>query len=328
MAAKPLISIIIPVYNVEDYIGECLSSIPLSIAEKLEIIVVNDGTQDNSMSVAKEFANKNAELNISLLNKENGGLSSARNMGILAATGKYIVFLDSDDMLEAVQFTKLVDLLQNSDSDIVIGDYYKFQNYEITPVFRNFEIKTLNSDSRMEAQRIFSSDYECVVWINAYKTDFIVSNKLFFTNGIYHEDVCWMPSVISTASSFCFSGLSWYIYRIREGSIMTTFNPKKDLDKFICGASIYNDAENTDSPELRNKLFKIANDCFRTPLRNLYKYSETDAEKIITEAEKYTFLLKKPVSLQNIIRHTAVRMLGVSGFSSIGRYFKKIKKRH
>ncbi|MCI7189013.1 MAG: glycosyltransferase family 2 protein [Fusobacterium mortiferum] len=119
---QPKISVIIPVYGVEKYIRQCLESIINQTYKNLEIIVVNDGTKDNSMKIVEEYL---SDERIKIINKQNGGLSSARNRGIEEATGDYISFIDSDDWIDLNMYKELCSQL--IDEDILI---YRFFNYD------------------------------------------------------------------------------------------------------------------------------------------------------------------------------------------------------
>lgn len=115
------VSIIIPVYGVEKYISQCLESVINQSYENIEIIVVNDGTKDNSMKIVEEYL---LDERIKIINKENGGLASARNRGIEEATGEYIYFLDSDDWIEVNTIEVLVE--ESNNLDIIYSNFWYF----------------------------------------------------------------------------------------------------------------------------------------------------------------------------------------------------------
>lgn len=118
------LSVVVPIYNVEDYLAKCLDSIMNQTFSDFECIMVNDGTKDNSDKIALEYQNKDSRFK--LLNKANGGLSDARNAGMEIAKGKYIYFADSDDFLELDLFEKCIAKLEATDSDMVIFDVYQY----------------------------------------------------------------------------------------------------------------------------------------------------------------------------------------------------------
>ena len=119
--SKPLISVIVPVYNVEQYLPKCIDSILAQTYENLEIILVEDGTKDSSGVICDEYAAKDARIRV--IHKENGGLSSARNAGMEIARGEYFGFVDSDDWIEPEMYENLMALAQKYDADVFVKGY-------------------------------------------------------------------------------------------------------------------------------------------------------------------------------------------------------------
>ena len=119
MSTNPLISVIVPVYNVEKYLGKCVDSILAQTYENLEIILVEDGTKDNSGAICDAYAAKDSRIRV--IHKENGGLSSARNAGMDIARGEYFGFVDSDDWIEPKMYETLLNLAEKYHADLVCG---------------------------------------------------------------------------------------------------------------------------------------------------------------------------------------------------------------
>lgn len=117
------VSVIVPVYNVEEYIEECIESIVNQTLKEIEIIIVNDGTKDNSMKKIEKYL---SDSRIVIINKENGGISSARNAGLKIARGEYVTFIDSDDFIKITMLEKLYD--QTSDFEIIFSDFIFYNN--------------------------------------------------------------------------------------------------------------------------------------------------------------------------------------------------------
>ena len=117
-----MLSVVVPVYNVEEYIYECIESILNQDIDGVEIIVINDGSTDNSLKIVKSFNDER----IRIIDKENGGLSSARNVGLKEAVGEYVIFIDSDDYLKDKSvLAEMYNLAKKNNSDIVAGNFYK-----------------------------------------------------------------------------------------------------------------------------------------------------------------------------------------------------------
>ena len=115
---KDCISVIVPIYNVEEYLGRCIESIINQTYQNIEIILVDDGSTDNSLSICKEYAIKDRRINI--IHKENAGVSSARNIGLKKSKGEFVTFVDSDDYVKLTCFEKMIRGIKNNDVDMVV----------------------------------------------------------------------------------------------------------------------------------------------------------------------------------------------------------------
>lgn len=217
----PKFSIIIPVYNVEDYIKECLDSIKKQTYKDYEVIVVNDGTKDNSMDIVKKYP-------VTIINQENQGLSAARNTGAKQATGEYLLFVDSDDYLEKDTLKKINQALTNN-PDVV--------RFQIKEVFDNQEEKQypeepFRNKSGEEAFKLLTN-YHFVenAWCYAIKRKYYEKEKFSFKKGTIHEDFGLIPLVIIKAKTVTSISYIGYNYRQRQGSIMSTENYEKTKKK-------------------------------------------------------------------------------------------------
>lgn len=227
------LSIIIPVYNVEKYIERCIKSIYgiNSRIKDVEIIIVNDGSQDNSINIVKSL-NKNIPFII--IDQENKGLAEARNTGLRHASGKYVYFLDSDDYIDLSRFISLYEKGKTEDADVIIGDFMFVIDEQKKE--NQYTIKT-KSDIILPGESFFLKFYRkninTMVWRNIYKRKYLVDNNLYFTSGIYHEDVNWTPFVIINAKKIYYSPIAFYFYIIRTGSIINSALSKKKFDDLV-----------------------------------------------------------------------------------------------
>lgn len=221
-------SIIVPVYNVEAYIGKCLESILGQSYSEFEIIVVNDGSKDNSGNIIQEYEKKDRRIRYFL--KKNGGLSDARNYGIKYVTGDYILFLDSDDYLEKDLLFHLHEVLEEKKVDLVRFSFQKVDEKGnvlqkiISDTFLNLE---------MEKALCKILNQECVetAWSYAYRTKFFLENEFQYPKGYYHEDYGLTPYIILKAkdiSAFSYVGIN---YVQRSGSIMNSNVYEKEIEK-------------------------------------------------------------------------------------------------
>lgn len=230
LRSVPDLSFVVPVYNVQHYIRECMDSLMKIEGLDFEVIVVNDGSMDRSVDNIREILSLP---NVRLINQENRGLSAARNVGILNAQGNYIAFVDSDDKIVPEAFRDLyrAGVDHHNAPDIVIGDY----NYWIGDKSVRGRHPACDSMivSGRDLLRGFYPKITSVVWRNIYRRDFLLKNELFFVEGIYFEDIEWMPRTFYCADRIFYRNIVFYYYRCRPESITTSnFSKKKFEDCF------------------------------------------------------------------------------------------------
>ena len=180
------VSVIVPIYNVEKEIRRCIESLINQTEENIEIILVNDGSTDDSGNIAKEYAEK-YNSKIRYYEKENGGLSDARNYGVKKAQGKYISFVDSDDYVNIKLYKELKEYM-NQGYDLV-----KFKIIKVDEKCKELEKNDspiFNNKSGEEAYNILYCNDKMtdVAWAYLYKREFFISNKFEYSKGLYHED--------------------------------------------------------------------------------------------------------------------------------------------
>lgn len=209
----PKISIIVPVYNVEEYLENCINSILNQTFKDFELILVNDGSTDNSLKICKYY--KNIDNRIGIINKENGGLSSARNAGLDIAKGEYIGFVDSDDYIHPQMYEVLYDQIINNLAYIAMCEFKK------VPEFKKKELSdkiTLNQKSEIlnNKEAVFKlgesgSVAYIVAWNKLYKKNLF--NNIRFKEGIIHRLLYQVNKLVYIKEKL-------YFYLQREGSIM------------------------------------------------------------------------------------------------------------
>jgi glycosyltransferase involved in cell wall biosynthesis/exopolysaccharide biosynthesis predicted pyruvyltransferase EpsI len=241
--ADPLISIIVPVYNVEKYLRRCLDSIITQTLRNIEIICVNDGTKDNSVLILDEYAAKDERIKI--IHKENGGLSSARNEGIKYATADYIGFVDSDDWVEPDTYELAYKAMMRNNVDLVC--WYAQIEIEDGLSFDDNEMRTTRDYYKINNTGYFivSDDtfLNCAVtaWNKLYKRDIIEKYQLSFPYGLLHEDVEFFFKYIQLCKSVFFIDKYLTHYMQRSGSIMHDESKKKrvSIDRIKIMENIY-----------------------------------------------------------------------------------------
>lgn len=224
-----LVSIIIPVYNVENYINRCVRSVINQTYRNIEIILIDDGSPDNSGEICDEFANKDNR--ILVIHKQNGGLSDARNHGIRKASGKYITFIDSDDWVSFKYIETLVYNIENYNAEISICGYISTanENYIFEEDKKIGNITVLNSKQAIEKQYDKDKVNYIVSWGKLYNINLF--DNIEFPYGKIHEDEFTTYRLYSMANRIVATASKYYAYYQRNDSIMGSgFNVKARLD--------------------------------------------------------------------------------------------------
>lgn len=217
----PKFSIIIPVYNVEKYLKKCLDGVFNQTYKDYEVIVVNDGTKDNSMDIVKDY-------NVKVINQKNQGLSAARNAGVKKAIGDYLIFLDSDDYWEKDLLKELSKSLKNN------PDLVRFQInevYEDGRVIPYQEESFTNLSGPDAFKKIVKYHFVENAWCYAISKKYYLENKFEFKTGTIHEDFGLIPLVIMKAKRVNSINYLGYNYLQRQGSIMSNKNYEKTKKK-------------------------------------------------------------------------------------------------
>ncbi|MBD5359291.1 MAG: glycosyltransferase family 2 protein [Bacteroides sp.] len=211
-----MISVIIPAYNVQDYIAECLDSILNQTYKDLEIIVVDDGSTDSTPQILEEYAKKYPQIRI--LTQQNSGQSSARNNGLREAEGEEIIFVDSDDWIASeTTIEKFHHALSRSESDYVQGGLCFIKGDKITKNYIPGHSQPLSDDEILDAALSMNGLYTAP-FAKIYRTEFLRSNSLYFIEGMVNEDTAHSIMIAAFAHKVSFISELTYYSREREGS--------------------------------------------------------------------------------------------------------------
>lgn len=213
------ISVIVPVYGVEDYIKKCIESLVNQTFKDFEILVVNDGTKDKSIDIIKENFN---DKRIIILDKENGGLSDARNFALPFAKGEYVMYVDSDDYVHPEILEKMYNKAKEDSSDIVCSLSYKVEKDVVTPLEVPY-----NEDLDVVRRYILNRPS---AWTKLVKKEIMERKELAFLKGKIYEDVATMPALALYTDKISFINDYLYYYLIRDGSIMNQRVYKKNME--------------------------------------------------------------------------------------------------
>ena len=230
---KPLISVIVPVYNVEKYVGRCLTSITNQSYTNLEIIVVNDGSTDNSLSVCEAYAAKDNR--IKLITQENRGLSGARNTGLRHYTGEYVTFVDSDDWIHRSMIEFLYDVLMRLDSEMSLCASLRVSE-EMIPDKNYKEIEGITHTCE-EFLKLFLSGKYTACWSRLFKKDIISGFE--FPEGLNCEDYIYMYEAIRRIKTVAIINLPLYYYYVRPNSIVNESFGVKKFDQFYSAKKLF-----------------------------------------------------------------------------------------
>lgn len=228
----PLFSIIVPIYKVEKWLPRCVESVFAETVSDWELLLVDDGSPDRCSEMCDEYAARDAR--VRAIHKQNGGLSDARNAGIRAACGEYLLFLDSDDELLRGALERAAAQLEAHLPDALIGRFSAVDEASGRTLFEadceldEHLINEGGGDAAMgELARAWASP---CAWRYIVKREFILQNGLFFEKGLLNEDAMWTPRMLARALSVRCEPQPFYRYYLRELSIMTTVNFKRVSD--------------------------------------------------------------------------------------------------
>lgn len=221
---NPKFSIIIPVYNLENYIRQCLDSVLSQSFQSWESIVVNDGSVDNSLQIITEYATKDNRYQI--IDKPNAGLSAARNDALNVSKGDYIVFLDGDDWLESNALELINDFIGNTDLDLLVHQMKYYYTEENVKISKTIVPEGIYTGIDFIHTLLKNKQYNFYVApAKAYRREFLEMNKLRFIQGIVHEDGPFFYEVCHKAKKVYFTKEALYFYRQnREGQITAKRN--------------------------------------------------------------------------------------------------------
>ena len=231
---SPLVSIIIPFYNVENYIRRCLHSIYSQDYAYVEVILVDDGSTDNSFAIVKEIISKDSKYKSELISKVNGGQSSARNEGLKYVNGDYIWFVDSDDYIEPGSISLLIKTIDEYPN----ADLYCFRNYfydekEKKLAGNDFSITCINSKDAILKDVLLGVNIKVALWNKIFKSQLLLNNEIQFLEGVINEDYLFIIESCVRVNEVCFLNIPLYTAVIRPNSVSRNIKPHTITDYFV-----------------------------------------------------------------------------------------------
>lgn len=323
------LSFIIPVYNVEDYLHQCIDSILNQYTDEVEIILVDDGSTDKSGKICDEY--KECNCDIKIIHKKNGGASSARNMGMQYATGKYIAFVDSDDYIAKNAIQKILDWTNDSTADLCFMNakkhYYNGKNADIGDklVRQNIINKSKDEVTSFLASRPRFSGSACS---KVFNRSFLLENSLCFPNDRrVSEDLIFVLECIIKAEKFDYLDFDYYYYRqdrTNSTSSSNFYNQIIGIQDFISNATDLLTRNKIPNNKMCENLMSIVAYEYSIIVMLLNKV-EVD-ENILDEINSYRWTMK--YSKNNIVYLCGmiINLLGINVASKIFDFIYKIKK--
>lgn len=224
------ISFILPVFNVEKYLEKCLLSIKPFLIKGHQLILVNDGSTDKSLNILNDFHEENSNYNVTIINKLNGGLSDARNVGLSKATGDYIWFIDTDDWLDSSAIEILESNILNNNYDLIILGRKEIFSHKIRKIPAKLSIKNYQNGIEYFNDAIFQHNFRTQVWDKIFRTQFIKDHQLTFVKGLLYEDMLFMLQTVLHAQKVLVYPLYAYCYNQTNITSISKRIRKKDLD--------------------------------------------------------------------------------------------------
>lgn len=323
-------SIIIPVYNVEKYLRECIDSILSQDFSDFEIILVNDGSKDESKEICQEYAVRYHD-KVKLINKENGGLSDARNTGMKIATGEYLIFVDSDDYITNSSLKSFYDELSKRKEKKLSPDILVTRFIQVY-----FDGSEKFMDKNMPMDEINNSSKDFVIdWIFHYSENtwpaqryivnkrFIEKHELEFKTGYLHEDIDWTMRLFLYAEEFSCVKHYWYAHRIaRSGSITSKPNVKRVLDVIdIVKDNLSDQTYNTLNISSKNIMFRRLVNSLYSTISMYHVFDEVEKRKVRGALELNSNIFKYTTQLKHKFFYISSKVLGLKLSLSLIRFF-------
>lgn len=237
---RPKVSVIVPVYNVEPYLEECLDSICNQTLREIEILCVNDGSTDESPSILAQYAERDCRIQI--LHQENQGLSAARNAGVRMSCGQYLYFCDSDDYIERDALQYLYAMAEQYEAQLIFFNHIPFADDGVdsqrlrearTYAHRWGGYSAICSGSEMMKQMLRNGGWIVTAWGSMIRHDYFLEKQLEFPVGLLYEDNLYTFQATFLADRVCYAPRALYHYRIRKDSIMSRHPAWKSMKSYF-----------------------------------------------------------------------------------------------
>lgn len=284
------VSVIVPIYNVEEYLNECLDSIVNQTLKEIEVIMVDDGSQDSSAKIAKEYEEKYE--NFKLVCQPNGGLGKARNVGMQYVNGEYVAFMDSDDYISLNAYEKMYEAAKKHDCDIVVGNVKRFNSKKVfnsglhTKVFKD----TIENTTIIKNLELL---YDTTAWNKLFKKSFWLENDFKFPEGILYEDIpVTVPAHFLSKSTTILEDVVYY-WRVRDGINKSITQNRQDIQNFLDRLTVlklvdkFFDENIKDEDAINSRYYKWLDIDFMLYINQLTETDEEYRQRFMQEMMEY-----------------------------------------
>jgi len=319
-------SIIVPVYNVEEYLPACMDSILSTTHPDIEVILVNDGSTDGSSQICDDYEKKDTRVKV--IHQDNAGLSGARNTGIQQAGGQYILFVDSDDWIDSDVLPELADLVENADEqiDIVFLELILVYDNNIYKSFgEGYVACEINNQTKKNVMKHLSQmpKFQCSACAKLIRTGLIRDNDLYFQDNLLCEDNDWTLSYLRVAECFAYMQNPFYYYRLdRPGSILTERQVKLLEDRLYIAEK--HGSRDIESYEHQKEINSILAFQFVSTLYLYATYKEDVRRLFHTRAQELMWLLDYGTGLSYKIARLIYKVFGLLITAYVIRFYRWI----
>ena len=317
---QPLVSIIVPCYNVEQYLPKCIDSILCQSYKNLEVWLVDDGSPDRCGEICDEYANKDARVKV--IHKQNGGLADARNVALDVMTGEYVVCVDSDDCISPTHIEGLYRLIEKYDAKIAINTYCAFlEGTEPRPAKKNDKDVVLEPGLKALEVMFYQEHFDTSAWGKMYRADLF--DGVRYPKGLLFEDLPTTYKLFLKADKVAYNGKQSYFYLLRSNSIEgAAFSPKK-LDSGLQLMAMMDVDKEKFAPIIKSYNCRIASFVFHLLLQMPKGYEHRkDFENKIRNI-RWSVLTDSKARK----RARVACLLSYIGFGVVQRLFNRVKTR-
>lgn len=311
------ISYIVPAFNCEKYLYDCVDSIIKQKLKSIEIIIINDGSTDNTLKIAEMIQEKYPSI-IRVFSKKNGGAASARNYGLKKSLGKYVIFIDSDDLIFGNSLNKCIEIMEQKNIDIFLSDISLLVNDKIKRNEHNSRNILISSNVLEYISYLPKFPGSCCSKI--FSREYLNKYNLYFIEGIVNEDIDYMINCFTNNPIIYHSNISWYLYRQNvTNSVTNTIHSRNCFDMFEV---IEKNLKTNKNKEEINRIL-----CYEYTTLFYYYNRLEKKDKIALRKyfRKYKYLLKKRFLRENIIFYI-YSLLGLNISAHLISAFYKLKR--